>query len=62
MLARKAGSLGSQVMLSGWLFRTTRFVAARALRAEHQIGNIAVGQEADLVVVNLASTPAIAVD
>jgi len=33
--------------------------SARALRAEHQIGNIAVGQEADLVVVNLASTPAI---
>ena len=33
--------------------------SARALRAEHQIGNIVVGQEADLVVVNLASTPAI---
>ena len=33
--------------------------SARALRAEHQIGNIAVGQEADLVVVNLASTPVI---
>jgi len=33
--------------------------SARALRAEHQIGNIGVGQEADLVVVNLASTPAI---
>ena len=34
--------------------------SARALRAEHQIGNIAAGAEADLVVVNLASTPAIA--
>jgi len=33
--------------------------SARALRAEHQIGNIAVGQEADFVVVNLASTPVI---
>jgi guanine deaminase len=33
--------------------------SARALRAEHQIGNIAVGHEADLVVVNLASTQAI---
>ena len=33
--------------------------SARALRAEHQIGNIAVGHEADLVVVNLASTPVI---
>lgn len=34
--------------------------SARALRAEHQIGNIAPGLEADLVVINLASTPAIA--
>ena len=33
--------------------------SARALRAEHQIGNVAVGMEADIVVVNLASTPAI---
>lgn len=36
VLARKAGSLGSKVVLSGWLFRTTRFVAARALRAEQR--------------------------
>ena len=34
--------------------------SARALHAEHQIGNIAPGMEADLVVVDLASTPAIA--
>ncbi|MFZ5750132.1 MAG: guanine deaminase [Pseudomonadota bacterium] len=34
--------------------------AARALRADHLIGNIAVGMEADLVVIDLASTPAIA--
>ncbi|WP_309664346.1 guanine deaminase [Tabrizicola sp.] len=34
--------------------------SARALHAEGQIGNIAVGMEADLAVVNLASTPAIA--
>jgi guanine deaminase len=34
--------------------------SARALRAEDKIGNIAVGMEADLVVVDLASTPAIA--
>ncbi len=33
--------------------------SARALRAEHQIGNIAPGLEADLVVINLASTPVI---
>ena len=34
--------------------------SARALHADHQIGNIAVGMEADLIVVDLASTPAIA--
>ena len=34
--------------------------SARALHAEHQIGNTAPGMEADLVVVDLASTPAIA--
>jgi guanine deaminase len=34
--------------------------SARALHAEHQIGNIALGMEADLAVIDLASTPAIA--
>jgi len=34
--------------------------SARALRADHQIGNLAPGMEADLVVIDLASTPAIA--
>lgn len=34
--------------------------SARALRAEDRIGNIAPGLDADLVVVDLASTPAIA--
>lgn len=34
VLAQKAASLRSNVVLAGWLFRTTRFVAARALRAE----------------------------
>ncbi len=32
VLARKAGSLKSGTLLVGWLFRTTRFVAARAVR------------------------------
>src|SRR5687768_8460379 len=32
ILARKAGSIGKGVVLEGWLFRTTRFVAANALR------------------------------
>ena len=34
--------------------------SARALHADHLIGNIAVGHEADLVILDLASTPAIA--
>lgn len=34
--------------------------SAQALHADHLIGNIAHGMEADLVVINLASTPAIA--
>jgi guanine deaminase len=34
--------------------------SAHALRADHLIGNIKPGLEADLVVVDLASTPAIA--
>lgn len=34
--------------------------SARTLHMEHQIGNIAPGMEADLVVIDLASTPAIA--
>ncbi|MFA9230509.1 MAG: guanine deaminase [Microgenomates group bacterium] len=33
--------------------------SASALHADHQIGNIAPGMEADLVIVDLASTPAI---
>ncbi len=34
--------------------------SARALHADHQIGNIAPGMEADLAIIDLASTPAIA--
>jgi guanine deaminase len=33
--------------------------SARALRCEDRIGNLAPGMEADLIVVDLASTPAI---
>jgi len=36
LLARKAGSLGREVILPNWLFRTTRLVASRALRSEQR--------------------------
>ncbi len=36
LLARKAGHLRPGTILSGWLFRTTRFVASRALRTEYR--------------------------
>ncbi len=36
LLARKASAMRREVILSGWLFRTTRFLAARALRGEHR--------------------------
>lgn len=36
LLARKASQLRSDTILSGWLFRTTRFVASRALRGEYR--------------------------
>ncbi|HLP76737.1 MAG TPA: sigma-70 family RNA polymerase sigma factor, partial [Candidatus Paceibacterota bacterium] len=34
LLARKAGGFSKATVLPGWLFRTTRFVATRALRSE----------------------------
>ncbi|HUJ72885.1 MAG TPA: sigma-70 family RNA polymerase sigma factor, partial [Verrucomicrobiae bacterium] len=36
LLARKAATLRPGTIVAGWLFRTTRFVAARALRGERR--------------------------
>src|SRR3569833_3063116 len=36
ILARKAKSLGDNVILSGWLYRTTRFASADALKIQHR--------------------------
>jgi RNA polymerase sigma factor (sigma-70 family) len=36
LLARKAASFHKKIVLAGWLYRTTRFVAARAIRAEQR--------------------------
>ncbi len=36
ILARKAGSLGDRTILSGWLYRTARFVSADALKSRRR--------------------------
>lgn len=36
ILAQKAGSLGSNTILSGWLCRTTRFASANALTIQRR--------------------------
>jgi RNA polymerase sigma factor (sigma-70 family) len=36
ILSRKAGSLGPKTILSGWLYRTTRYAAADALKMQRR--------------------------
>ena len=57
--AYEVGQLRGQALHPAQLWWLATVGSARALRADHQIGNIAPGMEADLVVVDLASTPAI---
>ena len=57
--AYEVAQLRHQALHPAQLWWLATIGSARALRSEHQIGNIAVGLEADLVVIHLASTPAI---
>jgi guanine deaminase len=58
--AYEVAQLRGQALHPSHLMWLATVGSARALRAEHQIGNIATGMEADLVILDLASTPAIA--
>ncbi len=58
--AYEVAQLRGQALHPSQLWWLSTVGSARALRAEGMIGNIAPGMEADLVVVDLASTPAIA--
>ncbi len=57
--AYEVAQLRGQALHPSQLIWLATVGSARALRAEHQIGNIAAGMEADLTILNLASTPAI---
>ncbi len=57
--AYEVGQLRGQSLHPAQLWWLATQGSARALHAEGRIGNIAVGMEADLVVIDLASTPAI---
>jgi guanine deaminase len=58
--AYEVGQLRGEALHPATLWWLATCGSARALRAEARIGNIAPGMEADLTVVDLASTPAIA--
>ena len=58
--AYEVAQLRGQALHPSQLMWLATVGSARALRAEDKIGNIARGMEADLVVLDLASTPAIA--
>lgn len=58
--AYEVAQLRGQALHPSQLMWLATVGSARALRAEDRIGNIARGMEADLVILDLASTPAIA--
>jgi guanine deaminase len=57
--AYEVAQLRGQALHPSQLWWLATVGSARALHAEHQIGNIAPGLEADLTILDLASTPAI---
>ena len=57
--AYEVAQLRGQALHPAQLYWLATAGSARALRAEDRIGNIAPGMEADLVILDLASTPAI---
>ncbi len=58
--AYEIGQLSGTALHPAGLWWLATQGSARALGAGHQIGNLAPGMEADIVVIDLASTPAIA--
>ncbi len=58
--AYEIGQLTGTSLHPAQLYWLATVGSARTLHMDDKIGNLAVGQEADLVVLNLASTPAIA--
>jgi guanine deaminase len=57
--AYEVAQLRGQALHPSQLWWLATIGSARALHAEHRIGNIAAGLEADLTILDLASTPAI---
>ena len=57
--AYEVAQLRGQALHPSQLLWLATVGSARALRVEDRVGNIGVGMEADLVVLDLASTPAI---
>ena len=58
--AYEIGQLSGTALHPAQLLWLATAGSARAMRMEHRIGTLAVGSDADLVVLDLASTPAIA--
>lgn len=58
--AYEVGQLRGTALHPAQLYWLATQGSAQAMGMEHQIGNLAIGMEADLVVLNLASTPVIA--